>query len=219
MFGWKINAKPTPQRSAETTGAYDGTTAIVEHGLMIGTKVASNLGWCQVEAIRPGDQVLTFDHGMQPVAQVRRTLFFADATSVPAHLMPVTVPAGTLGNRNTMHLLPEQGILVESDAAVDAFGDPFAIVPAAALTGFRGIHRTQTPAQIEIITISFEQPEVIYVEGGALLFCPQTRMDLGDMLDPSSQTYDMLSMEEAATLVDCMEYENLPLATPAPQFA
>lgn len=216
MFGWKSKAKPTTQRSAETSGARD---ALAEHGLMIGTRVASNLGWRSVEALRPGDQVLTFDHGMQTVTDIRRTMLFADATSVPAHLMPVTVPAGTLGNRNPMYLLPEQGVLVESDAAIDAYGDPFAIVPAAALAGFRGIHRAQTPAQIEIITIGFAQPQVIYVDGGALLFCPQTRMELADMLDPASAAYAMLSMDEAETLVDCMEYENLPMAQPAPQFA
>lgn len=219
MFGWKLNAKTATHRIAETSGAYDGTAAIVEHGLMVGTKVASNLGWRRVETLQPGDHVLTFDHGMQTVAHVRRNVLFVDATSLPAHLMPITVPAGILGNRNAMHLLPEQGVLVESDAALDAYGDPFAIVPAAALTGFRGIHRTQTPAQIEIITISFAQPQVIYVEGGALLFCPQTRMDLADMLDPASQTYDMLSMGEAETLVACMEFENLPLTQPAPHYA
>jgi hypothetical protein len=197
MFGWKFSDKPKQLRIAETSGAYDGVAAIVEHGLMIGTKVASNLGWRRVETLEPGDLVLTFDHGMQTIAHVRRTLLFTDATKVPAHLMPVTVPAGTLGYRSTLHLLPEQGVLVESDAAVDAYGDPFAIVPAAALAGFRGIHRAQTPAQIEVVTISFAQPQVIYAEGGALLYCPQTRMYLSDMFDPASQPYDMLSMEEA----------------------
>ncbi len=204
---------------AETTGAYDGTATIVEHGLMIGTKVASNLGWRRVETLQAGDQVLTFDHGMQTVSAVRRTLLYVDAAALPAHLMPVTVPAGTLGNRSTMYLLPEQGVMVESDAAIDAQGDPFAIVPAAALAGFRGVHRCETPAQIEVITISFAQPQVIYVEGGALLYCPQARMDLADMLDPAANAYDILSIEEAEDLVSCMEFENLPMAQPAPHYA
>ena len=110
MFGWKT--KQPVQRMTETTGAYDGATIFNGHGLMAGTHVASNLGWRPVEALAAGDKVLTFDNGMQMVMEVRRTTLFADAASVPEHLRPITVPAGALGNRKAVHLLPEQGVLV-----------------------------------------------------------------------------------------------------------
>lgn len=219
MFGWKNKATAAPYRMPETSGAFDGAAVFAGHGLITGTRVASNLGWRTVDAIAPGDQVLTFDHGMQIVVEVRRTVLFADSTSVPQHMLPVTVPAGALGNRSTMRLLPEQGVMVESDAAMDTFGDPFAVIPAAALIGFRGIHRDLDAAQFEIITLFFAKPEVIYVEGGSLMYCPQAHMQLADMLDPASQPYDLLTAEEAAWLVDCMHYENLPGASEGVQVA
>lgn len=219
MFGWKIGAKAKHYRAAESSGAYDGTAALVEHGILLGTRLATNFGWCCVEALQPGDRVLTFDHGMQTVAHVRRTVLFADAVCIPAHLRPVTVPAGALGNRAPMHLLPEQGVLVESDAADDIYGDPFAILPAVALTGYRGIHRNVTPAQIEVISISFDAPQVIFVEGGALLYCPQPRVDLAEMLDPALQPYEVLSLQAATRLVDHMVYESMPATGPNPYFA
>lgn len=210
MFGWKTVAQTAPQRMTEVSGAYDGSTGFSGHGLVAGTKVASNLGWRAVEALQAGDLVLTFDHGMQVVSEVRRTVIFADATSVPHNVLPVMVPAGALGNRSAMRILPEQGVLVESDAAMDANGDPFAVVPAASLIGFRGVYRDMKIGQIEVITLFFAQPEVIYVEGGALLYCPQAHMELADMLDPTSQKYDVLTMEEADILVDCMQHEDMP---------
>ncbi|MEP4198601.1 MAG: Hint domain-containing protein [Aliishimia sp.] len=210
MFGWKSKATAAPQRMAETSGAFDGAAIFAGHGLITGTKVASNLGWRAVDTIAPGDQVLTFDHGMQYVVEVRRTVMFTDATTVPEHMLPVTVPAGALGNRNTMRLLPEQGVMVESDAAIDAFGDPFAVVPATSLIGFRGVHRDLQANEFEIVTLFFAKPEVIYAEGGALIYCPQAHLQLADMLDPSSQPYDVLNIEEASWLIDCMEMENMP---------
>lgn len=207
MFGWTKTAHSAPRQMAETSGAFDGAAVFAGHGLLSGTKVASNLGWRSVEAIAPGDQVLTFDHGMQVVAEVRRTVLFADAVSVPSHLRPVKVPAGALGNRTELRLLPEQGVMVETDAAMDIHGDPFAVVPAASLIGFNGIHRDTTISQIEIVTLFFAQPQVIYVEGGALLFCPAAHLQLADMLDPASQPYDVLTMDEARDLVATMQSE------------
>ncbi len=212
MFGWNSTAQSAPRRVAEVSGAFDGAAVFAGHGLLSGTKIASNLGWRSVDAIEPGDQVLTFDHGMQVVAEVRRTVLFAEAVSVPAYLLPVTVPAGALGNRTDMRILPEQGVLVETEAAMDMHGDPFAVVPAASLIGFNGVHRVTTNGQIEVITLFFAQPQVIYAEGGALLFCPAAHLQLADMLDPSSQPYDVLTLEEARELVASMHRELVGVA-------
>jgi len=59
---------------------------------------------------------------------------------------------------------------------MDMHGDPFAVVPAASLIGFNGVHRVTTNGQIEVITLFFAQPQVIYAEGGALLFCPAAHL-------------------------------------------
>jgi len=219
MIGWKSKGKAGTYRMMENSGAYDGAAVFAGHGLVRGTHIASNLGWRAVEAIAPGDLIMTFDHGMQVVVEVRRTVLSFSAASSPEHMLPVIVPAGALGNHNTVRLLPEQGVMVESDVAADTYGDPFAVMPAGALVGFRGIHRDMSSADIEIFTLFFAKPEVIYVEGGALAYCPTAHMQLSEMLNPGSLPYDVLSTEEAAFLIDCMQYENMPCPNVPAQYA
>lgn len=57
------------------------------------------------------------------------------------HMRPVHIPAGALGNCVEMTVLADQGLMIESDAALDQHGDPYAIVPALSLVGVRGITR------------------------------------------------------------------------------
>ncbi len=209
MFGWKTKARSALMDMAERSAALNGANQFAGHGLIAGTRVASNLGWRCVEALTPGDKVLTFDHGMQTVIEVRRTSLWSDATSIPRHMLPLHVPEHALGNRIAMRILPEQGVLVESDAATDAHGDPFAVITASALDGFRRIEPDGRALNLEIVTLFFAQPQVIYAEGGLLIYCPQTHLALSDMIDPNAQPYEVLSGEDAAYLVECMKYEDL----------
>lgn len=207
MFGWKT--KGTAQHEmTERSGAMNGSSAFAGHGLITGTRVASNLGWRPVDALMAGDKVLTFDNGMQTVTEVRRTKLWVGATQVPAHMMPIVIPANVLGNRVDIRLLPEQGVMVESDAATDAQGDPFAVVAASGLEGYRGIYRETKAHELEIITLFFAAPQVIYAEGGLLVYCPQAHLALNDMLNTGAQPYDILDEAETAFLVECMQYED-----------
>ena len=52
MFGWNENTPP--RRMMETTGAYDGGLNIMTTGLTSGTRVATSMGWRQVNAIAVG---------------------------------------------------------------------------------------------------------------------------------------------------------------------
>ena len=61
MFGWKNKTTGMHRRSIEMSGAYDGGLVALTHGLMAGTRVASNLGWRAIEALTVGDKALTFD--------------------------------------------------------------------------------------------------------------------------------------------------------------
>ncbi|MEP5728265.1 MAG: Hint domain-containing protein [Sulfitobacter sp.] len=214
MFGWKNKANGMPHRSIELSGAYDGGLAAQTHGLMAGTKVASNLGWRVIDALTVGDKVLTFDHGMQEITEIRRHTFWTDAPETDQALWPVIVPAGALDNRETLTLLPDQGVMVESDAAADAFGDPFAVLPALALEGVRGIHRQAPARQIDLYAVYFAQEQVIYAEGGALIHCPTQTVALDAFLNtPAAATYDLLSPRSAAFVAECLMEEDQMLAT------
>lgn len=183
---------------------YVGTS----HGLLAGTHVASSLGWRTVDALAIGDNILTFDNAMQPIVEIRRDVKWRDTTAVPDSRWPVRIPTGAMGNRRDLSVLHNQGILVESDAANDPLGDPFAVVPALALEGSRGIHRVAPQHQVEIVTLFFEHDQVIYVEGGTLAYCPHAGDLVSDDLGQSAGFYDVLSLHDSAFLVECMVVED-----------
>jgi len=213
MFGWKTEMNGMNLRTAEATGAYDGGLAVQTHGLMAGTRVASNLGWRAIEALTVGDMVLTFDNGMQQITEIRRMTFWTDAPDTPSAMWPVIVPVGAMDNREEMTLLADQGVLVESETAADMFGDPFAIIPAHTLVGVRGITRAAPAEQIELIAVYFAEEQVIYADGGALIHCPTNSMALDTFLVANTDAYEVLGGEDAAIVADCLNVEDRILAT------
>ncbi len=215
MFGLGFKSTQPAYRAMEMTGAYDGGMATLSHGLMAGTRVASNLGWRAIDALAVGDKVLTFDHGMQEITEIRRAFMWLDAAETQDTMWPVVIPTGALGNREELVLLPDQGVMVESDAAQDMHGDPFAVLTAHSLVGFRGIRRRQPLERVELIAVYFASDEVIYAEGGALIHCPSDMTSLGKFLEAGTQIYDVLSGEEAEELADLMYYEDRILADDA----
>ncbi|MGJ8544377.1 MAG: Hint domain-containing protein [Sulfitobacter sp.] len=205
MFGWK--EKAMNRRTAEVSGAYNGGRNLLTHGLMAGTRLASNLGWRAIEALAVGDLVLTFDNGMQEIVEIQRAFMWVDAPDSAEALWPVFIPAGALDNRTDLTLLADQGVLVESDAAADIYGDPFAVVPAATLVGMRGITRQRPMQQVELIAIYFAEDQVIYAEGGALIHCMQNRASLDKFLEAPASSYDVLSHKDAEFLVECLIFD------------
>ncbi|MEP4247153.1 Hint domain-containing protein [Tateyamaria sp.] len=204
MFGWKT--KIAPRRMADSSAACDG--AIMKtRGLLAGTKVATSMGWRVVEALTAGDTVLTFDNGLQTLIEVRRDTFWVADMMVPAAYASVMVPAGALGNSQDLELLPDQGVLVESDAACDASGDPFAVIAAKTLVGYRGITRIAPRSSIEVITLVFADEQVIYAEGGALVHCPRAHICLSE-LGIDTGGYDVVPARDAAFLIECMMVED-----------
>jgi hypothetical protein len=141
----------------------------VATGLLPQTPVATARGWVPVGRLQPGDKVLTFDHGAQPLQDIV-TLSPDDAIR-PANEKAIAAPTGALENRAPLVLLPAQAILLESDHAEELFGDPFALVPAAALAGWRGIEAVDMPDDPGL-ALRFDQDQIVYANGATLMFCP-----------------------------------------------
>ncbi len=194
-------------RTAEVSAAYDGALETVSHGLVAGTRIASMLGWRGVELLAIGDLVLTFDNGMQEITDIRRLNLCFDGPETDVAHWPVVVPAGALGNKEHLTLLPDQGVMLESEAAVDIYGDPFAVVAAWALVGVRGIHRARPTQRVELISLSFAQDQVIYAEGGALILCTAPVTPLNKLLQGAACDYAALGQSDAAFLVQCFDQE------------
>lgn len=176
------------------------TLADLTAGLICGTQVATQLGWRDVGAVVVGDQVLTFDGGMQTVVSVNRKTITSAGDFAPGEEWLMFVPEEALGNQDDMYLLPQQTVMVESDVAEEVFGDPFAMIAATALEGYSGITRVPPPAAIEIVTLTFAQDEVVFANTGALMYCPRST----DIFDAGLSSYDILCAKVSAALVGAM---------------
>ena len=186
---------------SETTGAYDGGAVGVSSGVVSGSRVATALGWRPVEALAVGDLVLTFDGGLQPITRITRRLVWVGDATAPRKLWPLHVPAGALGNRNEQYLLPNQFVMIESDAGEDLFGDPFSLIKANALSGVNGIEATPPVAQQEAVVLHFDCDQVIFDETGVLFYCPSS----AGLLDHASTSYNALANDDAEVLMMCIE--------------
>jgi Hint domain len=204
MFGWKQKNTNITARSAELSGAMDGLLITGQSGFIGGTHLASNLGWRGVETLSVGDKVLTFDHGMQTIFDIQRETLFAPEHELWSGQCPVLVPDGALNNRKDLWLMPDQGMLVESDVTSDAMGDPFAVVPARSLKGLRGIRTAPSTEQLNVTTLAFASDEVVYVEGGMLAHCPRPRSILTESPVAGAQLYTVLDLRAARHLVECL---------------
>lgn len=142
--------------------------ALREDGLLPGTLVATGTGWRRIETLQPGEMVLTFDNGMQPVSRVHDLTI--PQAALPAHkAFVMIVPKGVLGNRRALELLPLQEIIIESDFAEAQYGDPFVLIQALMLDGFDGIHRAPIKGDLRVFMPTFEQEQLIHSCGMALL--------------------------------------------------
>ena len=61
MFAWKNTAWTTTNEAEAALPELDAQTS----GMVAGTKVATKAGWTKIESIEVGQQVLTFDGGLQ----------------------------------------------------------------------------------------------------------------------------------------------------------
>lgn len=204
----------------EGTDSAAGRQAAVAEGLLHGTPVATPSGWRPVESLSPGDLVLTFEDGPVPLIEVwSQPLPTGQGLSAQVH-WPFAIPAGALENRVPLVLLPEQRVLIESDAAEDLYGDPFALIPAAALQGYRGIDLTRPEPVAIAVRLGFSRDQIIYAGRGALIACPSP--DLAGAGDVEAQAeraeYPTLSLAEARHLVACLMAEDIGAALrPLPQ--
>lgn len=193
-------AQDTWQAAAQTmTAPIDAFLNAATSGILPDTRVASAFGWRPVQALVPGDLVLTFDHGMQPLVEVRHHLVQAGTAPRDVASWPLRVSPGVLGNKAPLLLLPGQVILVESDLAEDLLGDPFVAIEARALGGLDGVTRDRPPARFIAVTLHFEADQAIFGAGGMMIVCAGN----GDMLtDRGGQAaYPVLGTDAARTIL------------------
>ncbi|PCD76127.1 Hint domain-containing protein [Pseudothioclava arenosa] len=200
MFGLKLQdfwtARKSPVEGALAADALveSYAEALPSDGIVAGTRIATEAGWRPVEALAPGDRVMTFDHGVQEVLHIERIRLGA----VPRAIL---VPQQALGNATALLLLGDQSVMVESNLAEAAFGDPFVLVPSEVLEGFRGIEAVAPDRELEIFRLQFAAPEVVYANGFGLIHCGGGAVAPVEVEAPA---YPLLPREAARMVVEAL---------------
>lgn len=172
-------------------------------GLVAGSLVETPQGWMPVENLRVGTRVMTYDGGALAPTAIRRV---SPDDGLGTEL--VRVPGGALDNCGDLLLVPEQPVLIHSDLAEAVLGVPAVLIRAAALTGFRGVHRIVPAKPVALIALEFESDEMVFVNSGTLLHCPTKAHGMAETAAPGTLVdgfFPVLGKAQARALLDLME--------------
>lgn len=126
-----------------------------------GTMIDTPDGKRAVEDIRPGDLVMTLDHGPQAVRWVGRRRINAQGDHAP-----IRFAAGVLGNDQPLLVSPQHRMLLTGWHNDLMFGDSEVLVAAKHLVNGQTITRAPAP-MITYVHILFDQHEIVQANGAA----------------------------------------------------
>ncbi len=124
-----------------------------------GTRIATPDGLRAVEALRPGDLVLTQDDGPQPVRWIGRRQVAAEGA-----LAPVRIRAGAFGAHGDLLVSAQHRVLVRDPLAELLFGEPEILVAAKDLVN-GGTVQIAAGGTVEYVHILFDRHQVVFSEG------------------------------------------------------
>ncbi len=135
-------------------------------GIPGATLVETAQGWRAAEALRPGDRLATWDGGWRPVLSVR-----AERLQPSGAEALIRVPGGALDTCRTVWLRAGQHVLIRAPQAAAVLDAEAVLMPAAALTGHRGIAAVPLVAALNVVTLHFAEDEMIFAASGLCLHC------------------------------------------------
>lgn len=125
-------------------------------------------GEVRADRLRPGDLVMTRDHGPQPLRWVGGRSVPAEALAANPRLRPVRITAGALGPgcpARDLLVSRQHRILLASRIARRMFGVSEILVPAIRLTGLDGVSVVTADAPVTYIHLLFDHHEVVLAQG------------------------------------------------------
>ncbi|MFZ5710559.1 MAG: Hint domain-containing protein [Pseudomonadota bacterium] len=112
-----------------------------------------------VETLRPGDSILTRDHGPQPVRWIARATFRALGS-----FAPVVITAGTLGNDADLVVSPHHRVFLYQRGADRIGGTAEILVQARHLVDGVSVLRREG-GFADYYSLVFDNHEIVYAEG------------------------------------------------------
>ena len=124
-----------------------------------GTRIATPDGEVPVEALKPGDLVLTHDDGPQPLRWVGRRTVAAQGS-----FAPIRIQAGTFGDHGALLVSPQHRVLIGDSTAELLFGEAEVLVAAKDLVDGQSVHVVEG-GMVEYVHLLFDRHQVIYSAG------------------------------------------------------
>lgn len=155
-----------------------------------GTRIKTPSGARAVEALRPGDLVLTRDRGAMALRWIGQKTI--DPVTAP-ELAPILLPRDCLGrNRPNRDLLvsPNHRILVGAGAGELLFAAPEVLIPAKHLVGHNGIRIAGTPDPVTYVHLLFDGHQIVTSNG----------LD-SESLNPSEASLDAFGEQSRAEII------------------
>ena len=155
-----------------TTNAPTGTLAFTNIENIIpcftpGTMIATPRGEVAAEHLRAGDKIITRDNGIQEIRWVGQKAMGWRDLHVNAHLKPVLITQGSLGNglpERDMLVSPNHRVLVANDRTALYFDEHEVLVAAKHLVSSAGIAAIDSVG-ITYIHFMFDRHEVVLSNG------------------------------------------------------
>ncbi len=125
-----------------------------------GTLIATSGGPVPVEMLRPGDMVLTRDHGPQPLRWIGMAFRFALGRDAP-----VRIASGTFGRHGDLELSPHHRLLIANARAELLFGTSEVLIKARDLVDGHNITQRQDGKPVRYVHLLFDRHEIV-LSGG-----------------------------------------------------
>lgn len=133
-----------------------------------GTWIATPAGARAVEALLPGDRVLTRDDGPQEVIWTGRRAFGAAELAAMPALRPIRIRAGALGGARPLRDLvvsPAHRILLRGPAAEALYNAPEVLVRAVDLLNDRTVLRDHAARSASYVHLLLERHQILLADG------------------------------------------------------
>ncbi|MFT6606008.1 MAG: Ca2+-binding RTX toxin-like protein [Halocynthiibacter sp.] len=124
-----------------------------------GTRILTPRGPVAIEALRPGDMVLTRDNGLQPIRWINSRRVAATGDFAPVH-----IAANTMGNDSDLIVSPQHRMLLKGHRPELLFGQREVLAAAKHLVNGTTIN-TIEGGLVEYFHMMFDQHELIFAEG------------------------------------------------------
>jgi len=138
-------------------GLFVGDSVVLFVCFAAGTRIATPGGETPIEALQPGDLVLTADGAAEPVLFLGRRHIVLAGHPQAAEMAPVCITAGALGDG-----LPRRDLVVSPDHCLFLDG---ALVPARLLVNGTTITRDRRRAEVTWFHVELPRHAVILAEG------------------------------------------------------